>query len=315
MSDPRAEVLAAHEARAAHARLTTRIERARSELAAADGAIAEARARLADETADVERLESFSPSRIWAGLRGSRDADLDRERAEQQQAEYAVAAATAQRATALAEVERAEAERNELGGVERRWTEALRALDAWADAAGPEADELRDVTGRLAAARTEQVEVAQARDAAVKAEQRLRVAIDTLRRAEDWATWDTYAGGGMLTDFMKYNRMDEATAILQHADQALTTLARELADVDVDLAVVGPLGVTGLQAKLDIWFDNLYSDWTVRKRVQEATDRAGRAHVVVGAVLQSLDQRSTRLTKDEATLTARQTELAVRIVE
>ena len=39
--------------------------------------------------------EPYSPTRIWAALRGSRDADLDREQAEKQAAEYAVARAEA----------------------------------------------------------------------------------------------------------------------------------------------------------------------------------------------------------------------------
>ncbi|MGH3347724.1 MAG: hypothetical protein ACRDO4_12145, partial [Nocardioides sp.] len=57
--------------------------------------VADARARLTDEQADVASLESMSMTRILAGLRGRRDAELDRERAEVAAAEYAVAEAEA----------------------------------------------------------------------------------------------------------------------------------------------------------------------------------------------------------------------------
>ena len=74
--------------------MRARLARARSAEASAHDLV-RARPKLADEEADVRRLESYSPTRIWAALRGSRDADLDREQAEQQAAEYAVARAEA----------------------------------------------------------------------------------------------------------------------------------------------------------------------------------------------------------------------------
>ncbi|WP_435746363.1 hypothetical protein [Nocardioides sp. SYSU DS0663] len=86
-------------------RLAGRLDRGKAAVAAAEAAVTGARARLVAESPDVARLETFSPTRIWAGLRGSREVDLDRERAEEQAAEYAVAQAEAERLRARAEVE------------------------------------------------------------------------------------------------------------------------------------------------------------------------------------------------------------------
>ena len=89
------ELEAALQAVAEHERVRGRLARARQEEEVAQAATVRARQDLATEETGVRRLESYSPTRIWAALRGSRDADLDREQAERQAAEYAVARAKA----------------------------------------------------------------------------------------------------------------------------------------------------------------------------------------------------------------------------
>ena len=76
------ELEAALAAVAEHERLRERLGRAREAEEAARVAAVRARQELVIEEADVRRLESYSPTRIWASLRGNRDAELDREKAE-----------------------------------------------------------------------------------------------------------------------------------------------------------------------------------------------------------------------------------------
>ncbi len=105
----------------------------------AQAAVVRARETLATEETDVRKLESYSPTRIWAALRGSRDADLDREQAEKQAAEYAVARAEAWLRDANDEVERSEAELAALGDVAGRRERALAAKEEWLKSTGGEA--------------------------------------------------------------------------------------------------------------------------------------------------------------------------------
>ena len=123
------ELEAAQEAVAEHARLTGRVQRARTQVGDATGGLAQARSVLGEERRDVEKLESFSPTRIWAGLRGSRDADLAREQAEQQAAAYAVALAESRLAQARAEHDAAAATLAALGDVAARREGALAAKE------------------------------------------------------------------------------------------------------------------------------------------------------------------------------------------
>jgi hypothetical protein len=84
-------------AREEHAQLTRRLAGSTPHLADLDQRILELRRQLDDETADVERLESFSAARIWSRLKGSHLDDLERETAEREAARYAVAEAEARR--------------------------------------------------------------------------------------------------------------------------------------------------------------------------------------------------------------------------
>jgi tetratricopeptide (TPR) repeat protein len=306
----RAEVVAAREARTTATRLLARTDRARTELAAADEALARAQRTLGEEREDVEALESFSPTRIWAGLRGRRDADLDRERAEQQQAEYAVATALARRTAAHDELAGAQAERRDLGDVDARWAAAVAALET-ALGTGPDAAELAELTQRLAGVRAERSEVAEAQVAADEALQRLGEAQGLLAKAGDWAAWDTWGGGGMWTDMMKYDRMDEAGAVLAQADRALKRLAGELADVG--LTGVGGVEVSGWDQTFDVWFDNVFTDWAVAERIRDARRRTDDAVRAVTALRGDLHQRLLGLTGDAQTLAGRQDELAERL--
>lgn len=149
-----AELEAAREAVFEHRRLTGRLEAARSALAAAEAGLAQATEALADESADVRRLEDFSPTLIRATLRGDRDERLETERAEQRAAEYRVAAA--RRAVAGAERESAvvAADLDRLGDVAARRGRALAGKEAWVLAQGGDgAGELTGLAAEVGTAR------------------------------------------------------------------------------------------------------------------------------------------------------------------
>lgn len=300
-----AELEAALAAVTEHERLLARLGRATQVEAQAQAAVDEARARLIGEAADVQRLESYSSTRIWAALRGSRDADLTRERAEQQAAEYDVARAEARYRTVRDETRRTTDALAEVGNTDERRRRALAAKEEWLRAADPgQAAELARLADGIARTRSTLAEVLEAAVAAEQAAVRLDAARRMLGSAGDWATYDTFLGGGMFGDAMKYDRMDKAQHLLHDADLALRHLAVELADVGTT-AAVGSLSVDGLTQTFDVWFDNVFSDWSVRSRIADAArkadDTAGAVHRVRG-----------RLAEQQRELTAREAELVAR---
>lgn len=303
-----AQLEAALEAAAEHARLTVRLAVADTELAAAEAQVGEARSRLADETTDVERLESFSPTRIWAGLRGSRESDLDRERAEQQQAEYTVAVVELRRDRARDACAALRSAYDGLGDVAARRAAALEAKAAWlAETGAPEAEELAQLASDLGAVRSTATELREALGAADDAADALAQADNLLSSARGWSTADTFFDGGLLTDMVKYDRMDQAQALMRRADDALSDLGVELADVGME--PVGGIEITQLVRAFDVWFDNIFSDWAVRERIGEAAARVAEARGAVGEVRRRLVDRLLQAESKEAVLVARREEL------
>lgn len=270
-------------ARAEHADLTTRLEGARGYLAAAQERVDELRRKLAAENEDVDRLESFSPTRIWAALRRSRATDLEREKAERESARFAVAEAQARHDAAERDVTSLEGQRDALGDVEALHARALAAKEEWVAANDPGTAALIEaVATERGALLARDREAREAHAAGAEALTLLGHARQLLGSAESWSTWDTF-GGGMLADMAKYDKMDRATEMLRRADIALGRFSRELADVG--LAAVGGIALDPMTRTFDLFFDNIFTDMAVRNRIQDAARRAdAAAHAVQQAM-------------------------------
>jgi len=291
-------------ARQQHTDLTARLNGARGYLDSAEQRVAELRARLTAETEDVAKLESFSPTRIWAGLRGSREQDLDRERAELEAARYAVAEAEARRDAARRDADSLQAQLDELGDVDALQHRALAAKEEWAQAHDPAlAAQLTEIARERGTLTARDLEAREAHAAGREALALLQQAGSLLGGAETWSTWDTFGGGGMLADMAKYNKMDQATAALRRADVALGRFSRELADVG--MAGVGGVQVDGMTRTFDMFFDNIFTDMAVRSRIQDASRRTAAAAHTVGQTLARLEQQGRELTRQLADLDAR----------
>ena len=126
---PLAALQAAAAARTERDRLHRQRATTAEETQRLDLRLAELRATLADETADVEALESLSFTRVWAGLKGSRGTDLQRETAERDAAQYAVAEAEARAAAARRHLEDLDGQLDRLGDVDAAWERALAARE------------------------------------------------------------------------------------------------------------------------------------------------------------------------------------------
>lgn len=251
--------------------------------------VAETRGRLAAETADVASLESMSMTRILASLRGSRQSDLDRERAEAEAAAYLVADAEARLATEQRERAALEQRIAAYGDLEARRRElvAEREAEVLADPAHADrAARLTELAVEVGQLRARAVQVEEADAAGREAHAVLQRTAQHLGSAGSWSTYDTFLGGGMLASLAKHDQLDKAAVLMRQADAALARLGSELADVGLD--AVGGVGIDSLTRALDIWFDNIFTDWAVRERIGQAGHR-------VQALLAQLDQVGQRL--------------------
>ncbi len=297
-------------AREEQAQLRRRLQYSAPHLQDLEKHVADTRLILDSETEDVEKLESLSVARIWSRLKGSHLTDLERETAEREAARYAVAEAEARRDAMLRDRAALEARIAELGDVEARFRTAMAHKEVWVSNSGAgAAQELASLAQRRGELAAVDKEAREAHAAGRAAHELLSQAASLLGSAGSWSTWDAFGGGGMLTDMMKYDKVDRATATLRRADLALAAFSRELADVN--LPQVHGVQVDAMMRTFDVWFDNIFSDMAVRSRIEDAARRVAQALSQVEQALSALQQKGRDIAKEMAALDARREELLV----
>ena len=295
------ELQAALDACAEQERLQRVLERARAAESLAESQLADATVRADLEAKDVAKLESLSPTRIWSALRSHWDADFDREQAELDQAEYRVASARAALGVAAANRQQVLNQLAALGDPQSRRANALAREESRLRAsAGSGADQLLEIAQQLAAGNAQLTEIDEALAAEQQARHDLTAAAGSLESAAGWAGVDTFLRGGVLTDMAKYQRMDEATAYLRAADASLRHLSAELADVG--MPKLDELNVDTLGQVFDVWFDNLFSDWSVHERINRARGQVAQALQALTTVHGRLQQRRAEVVGSQQTL-------------
>lgn len=291
----------AAEARREQDGVQQRLTGARQHLEHTEQRVAELRSRLDEEERDVEKLESFSATRIWASLTGARATDLERETAERDAARYAVADAEARRDAARREADGYADQLRRLGDVDEQYRDALTAKETWlAETRSPAAERLAAIAEERGALVAEDRETQEAYAAGVEARAHLVRAQQLLGSARSWSTWDTFGGGGVFSDMMKYDKLDQVTAALRRADLAIGSFSRELADVG--MAAVAGIRIDGMTKAFDVFFDNIFTDMAVRRRIQDAQQRVAQTLESVDRVLGNLQQRGRDIAVRLATL-------------
>ncbi|WP_412741288.1 hypothetical protein [Krasilnikovia sp. MM14-A1004] len=248
--------------------------------------------RHALEQRDVDRLEGLSLTRVWVALRGARQDTLERERAEAGAARYRAAEAQDRLDAIGRELAAVEARLAELADVPARFAATIDEKERYARAAGgPRAARLMELAadrGRTEAELRELHEAARAAKAAHRALLEVRRQLDG---AAGWSAYDTFLGGGILASSFKHHRLDNAAAAAAHADRCLAVLRGELADV----GLVRPMGDVGVRRStrfVDVWFDNVFTDLTVRGHIRTAQRNVAESMRTLAAVQDDVTART-----------------------
>lgn len=282
-------VRTAAEARARHRRLSAQLDATGALVDTRRSELAELQRRLHVEQTDVRRLETLSPTKIWATLRGDTADRLAIERAEADAAALAVAGAQARLDSAIADAARVRSERDDLRGAGHPYGEALAAYEvALRAAGGREAAELTAIADQLGVAAARQREITEAVEALRATKAALDEALVKLDSAGGWSTYDTFFGGGLVADMVKHSNISEATDAFTAVNRALERLSTELADLGA--STVDGVEISDTLAVFDVLFDNILSDWMVMDRISEARASA-----------ETLDHRLAQLAEQLAT--------------
>ncbi len=241
---------------------------------------------LAKENFDVYRLENGSVSAALGALLGTREKRLEKERAEAMAAYFRQRQVANELEDMRRRMEALAAELKTLKSCEAQYARLFeqkkqRLLDEHSQT-GLRILELLEGIGRASA---NQKEVGEAKAAGEAALARLDSALESLRKAEGWGTYDML-DGGMIASMVKHDHIDAATQSVSWAQMELNRFRTELADVNISGDIVVQVGDFARFA--DFFFDGLIADWYVQGAIEQSMNGVQSARAAVIAALSRL---------------------------
>ncbi|MFI6812328.1 hypothetical protein ACIBG7_07965 [Nonomuraea sp. NPDC050328] len=275
---------------------------ARAQLAEVRQALATLVGQLEDEERDVTRLEGGFFGFV-AGLTGSREERLARERAEAEAVRQRVAGNRARVEQLQADLAAHERELAELAQAVEEYPRLLAAMEReLLERADPRATELAELARHLTdvdAAISEHDHVRMSGGEALDA---LGQVLERLGAAQRASTWDVM-GGGYMADAHERRRLQEADRLAWQAQRKLDVLARELADVG--LAVQPRLAEVDTRWFADTFFDNIVTDALKHHRIMATRDAVTAMEQWVRATMDAAAARRAELAANHRDLSAR----------
>ncbi|MGA9518409.1 MAG: hypothetical protein WBV27_06460 [Trichococcus sp.] len=251
-------------------------------------ALEKATATLEKENRDLERLRNDSFSNTLLKLFGNFDRRYDKEYREIIGAKVEFDKAYAMKIAAARRVKEVEADIEE---------KKLRLRNIKEDVLRKHPNMNQVVSERqqqLLAIQHEWRETNEAEQAGTAVLESLSDIISGLDAADVLSTWDLITDSSLILDFLKHDKLDAAEASLLHLEQTVYTFARELRDLDFvfesDLETI-----SSTQRALDIFFDNLFSDWGTKVIIEKNIENLKKLQDSTEDVMESLAAKKREL--------------------
>ncbi|MFI6477499.1 hypothetical protein ACIBH1_06190 [Nonomuraea sp. NPDC050663] len=229
-------------------------------------AVAELKRRVAEEERDVAKLESGF-SGFLAGLTGTRDEKLTRERAEARAAWQLLAGESERLADLLEDLAGIERELGRLGDAYVAYPALLAARERdILERDEPNAARLAELGTLLTDVGEAVREHDEARQAGLTAQREVAAVLKLLDSARSASGWDVM-GGGLVADAFEHDRLKQAERAAWKAQRALDLFARELADLGIRAKPTLPEVDT--RWFVDTFFDNIITDAMKHDRIKQ----------------------------------------------
>ena len=268
--------------------LARKLFNAEENLAKYQEALEKAIATLEKENRDLERLRNDSFSNTLLKLFGNFDRRYDKEYREIIGAKVEFDKAYAMKIAAARRVKEVEADIEE---------KKLRLRNIKEDVLRKHPDMNQVVSERqqqILALQHEWRKTNEAEQAGLAVLESLSDIISGLDAADAISTWDMITDSSLILDFLKHDKLDAAEASLLHLEQTVYTFARELRDLDFvfesDLETI-----SSTQRALDIFFDNLFSDWGTKVIIEKNIENLKKLQDSTEDVMESLAAKKREL--------------------
>lgn len=267
-------------------RLEAKLSVLRSQSRSLELRVAELKRELESQQEDVLRLERVTLSAIFYSLIGKKEERLDKEKQESYGAKLKYDTAALEQRQVCSQIQDMEEQLRELAGIENRYTQLLQEKTQEIRNSGtPQAEELLQLERRITEKQSQKKEISEAIFAGNQAMNTMNEILTDLNDAEGWGIWDL-AGGGLMSDLVKHNCLDEAQENVQKLQGELLRFKTELADVSVDAQL--QVRVDGFLRFADYFFDGLFADWTVLDHINESQGEVTKVQSQIRQLLSNL---------------------------
>ncbi|RLQ94529.1 hypothetical protein [Falsibacillus albus] len=234
--------------------------------------IAGLRRQFESEKKDVDKLERVSLANLFATLSGKKEEKLSKEQQEMIVAQHKLEEAEKSKKEIEDAIQELILKRSELIHVEEEYKRLLREKEnmiKYSDS--PSAEIMLDLSEQEGLLKAGLTELYEAIEAGIEVDRALDRAIESLRKAENWGTWDML-GGGMVSSMIKHDHIDEAEDYLHKAQKRLRHFQKELLDVEETIHL--EVGISGMLKFADFFFDDFIADFMVQGKIKKSLDQA-----------------------------------------
>ena len=260
------------------------------ELAKKNNQADELESKMLKEHEDVEALENMSIKSVFRKILGDKEAQLEKERQEYLHAfmkyeEY-------KKTLSILEYEKKILQEKVANAVdvgeEIKKQLAIRKKEVMLNGSeiGKQITALESENNRYYYIRKECLEAIEVGNSAVGVMEEM---IQSLRAAHGWGQWTRGSRSKGVSTMIKMTSVDKAKKLSHQAQQLLKVFSKELADINGQQNFNFRFDFGGFDSFLNIFFDNLISDWVVNKKIATALNSVISTQAKVKRIVYSLE--------------------------
>lgn len=244
--------------------------------------------QMGKEQRDVEQLEGRSLAKYFWLVTGRMDEKLDKERQEAYAAKVKYDAVVRELEALDKDIQ--DASRKAAQG--REWEAEYQRLsqerkEQLRSSGTEEGEQILALEQELLTARKNGKELSEAISAGRAALSSAGLVLESLTKAADWGAWDML-GGGLVASALKYDHLDKAQGRIEQLQIQLNRFRTELADVE-PIAEQLEVGSDSVIRFVDMFFDNIFVDWSVQRQIDQAKDQVTSVQARIRQTLSRLE--------------------------
>lgn len=283
--------------------LEAKLRELQNQRAEYDRKIVSLRVAFREEQADAEKLEGRSLANYFLRVVGKMDEKLDQERREAYAAKVKLDAAERELAGIDDDIQQIHRQLSEVRMAREQYGIALeRKRNELKGSDTPEAQKILEIEEQITVLEAYKREIQEAVSAGHSARATADRVLAELDSADNWNAWDMFGGGGVITHMAKHSHLDRAQDLTEELQSKLRRFKTELADVQITADT--QVNIDGFLRFADYFFDGLFVDWTVGKRISQSQSSVSSTRSQISRVLEQLKTMEANTNTEIARLKA-----------